>query len=213
MLLRVFCVVATCGLISGCATSNRLAFSGNPPGAERVSEKKHRVTLQLQTPQFSRKIDELPTFRISVMNRSEVPVGFGPASIAAKSGDAMVALYSAAELEHAIAAEAKYEGVAAEVRGTSKIQSTNLGLPYASPGRPAILAQMDALTERTAVRQAEMKRRAQLRLLVYPNSIPPGGTFGGLVKFHAEQIAPGRPLVITVTVGDERHEFVFDVTS
>ena len=47
--------------------------------------------------------------------------------------------------------------------------------------------------------------------LLYPVTIRPGKTEGGLIKLHAEDIAEGKPLRVVVTLGNDVHAFEFDV--
>jgi hypothetical protein len=219
MTIRVFSFVPLAAMLltAGCSSMGHLSAVSNPAvvlsnedGAPvMTSEKHHRVVVRLLTPKFSRKLDQLPAFSVTLTNRGESPLVFSPEGITATSASNRVRVYTANEMGAKITNEGNFERFLATSRGAAQLRAAIMSQPgQAAP--PTITAKMYALTERTAAEKATTAQLSGLRFMLYPNIVEPGAVFGGIMKLDAEDITEG-VLKLEVKAGDEIHEFLFRV--
>lgn len=179
-----------------------------------VVEKSHRVEVQLLTPLFSTSVKEIPTFRVAFQNRGETAYPFKPSDVAVYSGDHLVRAYLPVELVTRIQEEAardaeEYTGQQAEVfLGSAGMGNSTTSDPSATIAKIEGAKRTNAAAGRHT---SQADQIAEVVQLIIPMNVPPGETSSGLVKLHAEEIQPGQPLRVVVTVDGERYEFDFVV--
>ncbi len=197
------------------------------------SSKTHAVAVVLLTPQYEARMSALPAFLVVAANGGETPLPFSPGNVRAFSGDTEVKLYTYRELAWRInlAAERQAETIGEnaaadfmEAHSSQVAQSHTFDLPAITTGRfqpttatpvvdPALatvaLNQM-VKTSQGVAESITAPQLDQLEGLLRENVIEPGQRAGGMVKLHPEDIKSGLPLKLVVSIGDEKHEFLFD---
>lgn len=200
----------------GCASSGPLGLASAPgaslpgePMLQRV-EKTHRVQVRLLTPAYSTRLEELPAFDVSVTNLGAAPLSFGAPDVAVFSGTDTVRIYTASELVDRIQKEADQEArekASASAEKVLQTRSTNT-----DPSSAIVKIERDKLMELSAASRATTNARfAELVRSIVPVSISPGGTGGGVIKLHAEDLRRDQPLRIVVTLAGETYEFTYSV--
>lgn len=183
---------------------------GNQSGSNLISEKTNRVVVRLLTPGFSAQLAALPAFDVVVSNLGQSPIPFSSADITASVGDRAVRIYDSYDLSAKITAEARMNENAAIWRGNAQSQAAEFGA--FNPGSQApIVAKANALSERVAARSATQKDISVAASLLYPRTILPGTTVGGVIKLHAEDMPSTGQLKLVVHAGSEIHEFSFTI--
>ncbi len=200
----------------GCASQAHLSIAPRPGTAAPndpafvLSEKTQRVGVRLVTTAFTSESASLPAFIVTVENRSDSPLPFAVGNVTVSSGANPVRIYSPTELVDKLAKESEAAAASAAAQDTAQIQATNTA--RLDPSATMMMVQRrQALNEGTAAQTAAGKRAGVLANLLYPVTIRPGKTEGGLIKLHAEDIAEGKPLRVVVTLGNDVHAFEFDV--
>ncbi|MDQ8200793.1 hypothetical protein QEH56_21680 [Pelagicoccus enzymogenes] len=213
-------LVACAMILAGCeSTQLAISPSNSQPLGENpdvlVLEKEHRVSVELLTPHFSRKLDELPSFSITVENQGDDYLILSTSGVRLMSGETQVPSYSLEEytvlVNKAIDREAEEYNAsqAATAMQTSSVQRTD-----AIRDNSQTIAQMTAAkaaNKASARRQSSIRLKQDLEDLLTIHQLNPGESHTGLVKFHAEPIAAGEPLTLVVFVAGEPYEFSFKV--
>lgn len=208
--------VVLAAVLTGCASSPQLSISPamqpEKTGDHELTliEKENSVMVELLNPTFSDEIDELPTFEVVLENRGAEAFFFSPRNISVYSGDETVRAYSVEELAARIQGETyreaeEYSGQQAEV--FLQAEATRLDPSSAMATIPAAKR-----TNRAAAsRESRQKLLREAGDLLSSVRIPPGKTAGGALKLHAEDIQPGQPLRIVVSLQGESYEFTYEV--
>ena len=224
--LTLFIVLGAGVALGGCVSPRTISVPaadasrvvdgrGNPvpPSRQQVD-----VKVILVTSKFSNDTDALPTFYLEVRNRGASGVDFSPENVVAFSGGSRVRVYTSSELADRIKREAEAEAAAAAANEASQLKGASMSRQATSrnmmenPVPWAVTkAQNDARSGMNQIEPAGEQQPADLGQLLQTSSIPPHGTVGGAVVFHAEDIRSGQPLRLLVTVGGEVHEFRFEV--
>lgn len=173
-------------------------------------EKTHLVRVRLLTASFANRTAELPAFEVRVTNRGAAPLTFSAAAVTAFSGANPVRVYSAAELVARIQRESERTAEQAAAEDTAQLLSASATRQDPS-AMPVMVTRTQSLNQASGMQSATAKKVAELANTIISVSISPGDTGSGMVKLHAEDIAPAEPLRMVVTIGHELYEFVFDV--
>jgi len=212
--------------VSGCVSTRTISVAA--AGTSRTadgrgspvppSQQKTDVRVLLVTPKFSNDTDALPTFYVEVRNRGEIGVDFSTENITAYSGESRVRVYTYDELANRIKSEAEAEAAAVAANEASQLKNSAMSRAPAGrnmkdnpEGWAVTKAQVDAQNGMDRTGWMGVQQQNDLRRMLQRSTVPPGGTAGGAVKLHAEDIRSGQPLKLVVTVGGEAHEFVFEV--
>ncbi|MBC2605488.1 hypothetical protein H5P27_05480 [Pelagicoccus albus] len=182
----------------------------------RTVEKTHRVSAALLSSQFSRKLEELPTFVIEVENHGERSLIFTTSSVKLSSGDQPVEAYSieeyTAKLAEASHREAEEEG------GRQAEAALRTSGSVSTPAMQDNSAAMAKITSANMASRASANRKVSQQLnkeiteLIDIHQINPGDSKSGKVLFHGENIKANLPLKLVVTLEGEPYEFTFSVT-
>lgn len=204
------------------------------------SSKTNLVVVRLLSSEFSNETNAMPAFFVAVANGTDNAIDFSTANVTATSGGERVKVYSFEDVQKRIKREAALMAFAVAMNAAG--QSMQASMPqtsyssgsvnaygtggyaranysgYATTYNPAATAAAQAQINANSQNQMAMiaaARNAQLNdtgALLRRNTVAPGNVAGGVVKLHAQDIRSGHPLVLTVTVGPEVHEFKFNVT-
>jgi len=195
------------------------------------------VTLWLLSPHFRATMDDLspPAFRVLVKNGGAQAFAFSPDSIAAFSGGTAVHVLAAEEYVRAIDAQAVALERLTDVnvaQARQKLDAYEALAAIATPGQTAgangpmydfsTVPHPDTDIAKAQLSAMEKSRRDEIeawrqRLLddaqamLDRHTVAPGTMAGGVIRLAPEDVAPGRPLKLTITAGGETHEFLFDV--
>jgi hypothetical protein len=201
------------------------------------SEKKNTVIVRLLTSEFSNDTRGFPAFYVAALNGTDQPFDFSPANVKAFSGEATVFVFSYEEMQKRIKHEAAMQALAVALNGASQSMAASMpqqtytsgnaygygngGYAHANysgvttsynPGATAAAnAQINASTQAqmSMVASARNARLGEMEDMLRRNTLVPGAVSGGVVRLKAPNIKDGKPLRLVVTLGDERHEFVF----
>lgn len=194
------------------AADSPQATATDPGGTWLVSARRNRVAARWQASGVSRHA-EPPALVIRATNFGTDPLALAPGDVSVVSGGQPVRPYTPNERAREINRRARMRALSIdaqrheeEVREQKQAFFTTETLP--SPG-PAMNAQAATLRLDQSVAAAQ----AGAARLFDRLAIPAGHTGTGVVMFHAEDIAPGQPLIVSVRVGDETHTFRFDTAS
>ncbi|MDQ8184018.1 hypothetical protein [Pelagicoccus sp. SDUM812002] len=209
-------------LLTGCE-STQLTISPVPTQNSGESsdafalEKTHRVSVELLTPTFSRKYDELPTFVVVIDNQGEESILFGTNNVKLRSGSQQVPGYTFDEYVKLVYESAHRE---ADEYGARQAEVT-LGSQNGHRNE-MINDNSQAVAKISAAKRtndAAAKQEAANRIgdgaveMINFHQINPGKSLEGLVKFHGEKIQADEPLTLIVTIAGEVYEFEFLVSS
>lgn len=208
-------------LLAGCQAPRRIVpAEGSPQPSQTiagevwlVSPPPGSVAVRCLTPEMSR-LASPPGFAIRVTNHGASDLVFSLRDVSATSGANPVRLYSpaerAAQVERSVRLETlsiearrRQETIRSEQRPLARAGSTD-ALP--SPA-PALAAQEATLR----LNQAAAVARAGVASMLDRLVVPPGGSGGGLVMIHAEDLAANQPLVLRVRFAGETSTFHFAV--
>lgn len=168
---------------------------------------KHWVELQLTNSRFTNKIDQLPAMQITVTNGGDKPILFGPDAIHAECNGHPVRIYSTPEYASRILKEAAFDRFVTNSVDAQRINAAQAPGPIPSAQPPVIALQSELFSNAKQIDRVRAKRMSETRFMLYPNEIPPGDTFGGLIYLHAEDIAPSSEILLTVELDRQRHVF------
>lgn len=205
------------------------------------SVKQNTVVVRLLSPEFSNDMNHLPAFYIAVQNGGTTPFNFSTFSISASSGDSAVQVYTHDQLVAYVRRKAAWAAFGTALAGglqaaaaatpqqtytsgTATVYGSNgyatgtysgTSTTYDPAEAVAAQAQVEANTDQqmamiAAARDAQVN---DLRSVLRENTVEPGQFVGGVVFLNPERIRAGQQLVIDVSVGDEDHRFIFDVSN
>lgn len=211
--LSRFSLVTLLVFLAACASNSSLTIS---PIASQVyevgtsSEAGYAVSVEVMDAKVSNFVEELPTILVKVGNYTDDPVYFGPDRVKVKSGGEPVRIYDSVDL--ALRIQEKIQKEAEEYTGRQAEVILQSGASQADPS--AALANLTAAkrTNRTAAsRESRQSTIEEVDKLLKSGQVPQYEWVNGLVKLHFEDLVQGAPLTVTVTVGEESYDFVFDV--
>jgi hypothetical protein len=190
------------------ATSNPALVERNLDGTVTLrSMKAHIVSVLSLNKTFSSDTFTLPSLQIIVTNGGKENVTLKPGDISAYAGDRRVTLLDPTALQERL--DRVQEAVGGRpsfpvgMRDASQPAEIRQGRhPHSDPTRPR-LEPLDELKYKVPARIVEQALQAQMIL--------PFEVGGGLIMLEADDLLSGLPLKIVVTVGGEKHEFVFEV--
>lgn len=203
------------------------------------SQKTNGVVLRVLTAEFTKETNALPSFYVAISNGGDKEIDFSTTNLAAFSGKERVRVYTFEELQKKINREAAMMAFALAMNSASQSIAASMpqttyssGSAYASGTggyaratysgttttyNPAAAAAAQAQINAQTMNQMSMVASARdIQLnntgsILKRNTVPPDAFAGGVIKLHAEDIRDGQPLKLIVSLGDETHEFVFDI--
>ena len=222
--------------VSSLNTVTPFYVQGNPV---LVSKKKNEVSVRLLSERIANDPAMLPEVLVVFVNSSGAVIDFSTENITAKTGGKAVRVYTyetlrkhietrAAMLALAGALNGASQSIAASVPQTS--YSTGTVSAYGSGGYAsgtytartttynpaATAAAISTINANTSnnIRNIAASRDAALSdtsSMLRRNTVMPGNAAGGVVKLYAQDLRPGKTLILTITVSGESHDFYFDI--
>lgn len=203
------------------------------------SQKKHHVTAALLTDTFGAELWQLPAVYIGFANRSRSTLDFSTANVTATSGGKKVRVLTAQELERKINTQAALMALATSMNAASQTiaasapQTTysygsasaygsggyahgtysGVSTTYNPAASAAAIAQINATTSNqlSSIAAARDGHLNDLSTMLRRNTVAPGQIADGVIKMWSQDIRSQKPLVLSVTIDGETHEFLFDV--
>jgi hypothetical protein len=202
-----------------------------------VSQKKNAVVLRLVTPWFSEGITTLPAFFFTVGNGEGSPIDFRLGDIRISVGSREIQIFTQMDVRSKLGRQAVDQAVTRSMRSSSQSSATaavlaasgtsglnndlqiareaSSAVPMAyKPDAPAaVQAKVNAdLLVQMAGSKSEVTEKLRGAALIWQRKpIMPGTIAGGVVKFDALGLNKGDRIKITVSVGSERHEFLYEI--
>jgi hypothetical protein len=160
------------------------------------------------TRKFSRKLNELPAIAVQVTNRGSEPFAISPAKIEAFADAKPVKVYSQEDYLLLVKRAAQTEYLLTDARENGNAIASNLGTSGVAP-KPMLAGKAEAANERIAIRDRQLKLIGAASEMLYPKTVAPGETFGGVIRLQASPLLSAQRLRLRVTIGDETHEVYF----
>lgn len=200
-------------LLVSCASNSRLTIT---PQFDEVSamgtseESDYVVSVELVDEKVSNFVDELPAVWVKVENQTNDPVYFGPDSVRVVSGGESVRAYNAVDL--ALRIQEQIQKESEEYSGQQAEVFLQSGASQADPSSAmASITAAKRANRGAAERESRERTLEEIDKLVKSTQIPQGEWVDGLVKLYFEDLVPESQLTVTVSVGEEEYDFVFDV--
>ena len=235
------CVLAAFGLavLSGCATTRTLSVSAENKAAPVYvqgrpwlqSAKRNSVALWLLTPTYKTRLSELlpPAFLVVVRNGGDQVIGLSRGDITATVAGRPVHVLTSEEYQGEInrqatqtsaAIWAQQPGLGGQVmlperwveRADGQVDhlAPELILTPAVDGTP-VERRLQFEQAMVDQRRGELLADAGSMLPSARQAIGPGQTFACVLRLAPAGLSGGRQLRVLVRVGDETHEFVYDI--
>lgn len=203
------------------------------------SQKQHGVVVWLMTPQISDELIGIPSLYVGVVNGGEGAIEFSTDKIRSYSGDARVRLYSVQDLESRLHHNTTFLSYASELQEPSIIDveaKTEAGevdeAGYPATGKQGFIKSKNPRgstiynprTNTTIITPPAIRSYLGVNINSYnstiTNDLPvmlrkaqidPREMVLGVIKLYSEDIQANKKLGLVLSVGDEIHEFYFDV--
>ncbi|MDQ8205441.1 hypothetical protein [Pelagicoccus sp. SDUM812003] len=216
-------LIGVAAFLTGCSSTqlvispvHEMGTMGSQNPEALTVEKDSRVTVELLSPTFSKRIEEVPSFSITVENLSDESALLSTGSVKMTSGDQVVEAYDSEEYILRV-----HMGMQRKAQENSGRQTEMAMQNDATTSDPAMRDNSAALAKisssqmadkASAGRSAKLKLSEELKQLISIHQIDPGETLQGIVKFHPDNIEAGRPLQLSVVFNGQSYEFEFDVS-
>lgn len=205
-----------CLSAAGCASNSSSLVLVEPESkgaTSRIvdSQTTHLVSSRVVTARFGRRVNELPCIAVVVTNRGDQPVNFSTANVEAFADGRPVKIYTPYEYALLVQGAARAENTAIQAREQNARVRSSWGAGPTSTF--AITGQINAVTERSELRQKHLKWLRNINEMLSASAVAPGQTHGGVIRLEAAPLLIAQRVRLQVTVGSETHELHFSVKS